>query len=132
MNCRVAAESQLCSIESRKGVYIGFLKKATLDPVRLWATMTTNSITSIAHYLQTAAREASNKHACTGISKGCPVISSLWSLKTDVDGVNGVATLTRGLCLDCIKAGRETVSLEMEQPDKSFCRVDHGQVYTSL
>lgn len=128
--CRILPEPQVCSVESRKGLYVNILKGAQLQPVGLWAEIANKSIIEIAQCVSNAARAASNSHSCAGSGKGCPLVSSMWSLKTEIDGPGGVETLIRGLCLDCIKAGRETSSLAMEQLDKGICRVAHGSSHS--
>jgi len=70
-----------------------------------------------------AAAIASNNHNCQS-SLDCPLRGALWTLKTEVDRF---VTGTRGLCLDCVKAGRATTGLNMPINDKAKCRMGHSE-----
>jgi hypothetical protein len=104
-------------------VYIGVLKDNGMEPIGLWSMMSTKSIIEIARAIAVVALRSGDLHSCNRTFE-CPLKSVFWNLKTEVDAL---ATGTRGLCLDCIKAERETVGLDTLHSDKDGCRVDHGK-----
>lgn len=121
VQCRDSTCSAICSVESRRGAYIGILRDATLGSLGLWSNMAKKSVNQIAECI-TDAHATSNEHNCNGLAHGCPLKLAFWCLKREVDEL---VTGVRGLCLDCIKAERETTSLNMPDSDAKACRVNH-------
>ena len=142
--CGVGLVHPACDLEYRRGAYVWLLREAGLDPIGLWASMATKSVIEIVQCLDTAALNTSQVHCCTGNRpetwSSCPLVTAMWHLKADISGRtgprpfggNGIASLSRGLCLECIKAGRETTSLAMKPPEKNLCTVKHGELCRSL
>jgi hypothetical protein len=121
--CRSMTVPTTCSLESRRGLYIGFLKEAKLDPVRLWAAMGSRSLNEIARNIKTA-QEASTKHSCYG-SLNCPLQNAFDELSSEVDTL---VKNTKGLCLDCVKAGCDNPGLSSIPANESTCMAFHSQV----
>jgi hypothetical protein len=107
-------------------VYIKILKDAGLEPLGLWSVMTDKSIIEIEKCV--VAAWCGGTHTCNGTSN-CPLKTIFWDLKIKIDGL---ATGTRGVCLDCIKAEREVIGLNMPQTDNPGCRVDHDKSTTNV
>jgi len=126
--CRASTVSAICSRESRRGMYVGLLKDGGLEPIGLWSTMTTKSIIEIAETISVVARSSNDRHSCNRMYD-CPLKSVFWDLKKEIDAL---ATGTRGLCLDCIKAERKTIGLDALHLDKPRCQVDHGEGLTKI
>lgn len=114
--CRVSTVPAICSRQSRRGEYVEILKEAGLNPVRLWSTMAVMSVTEIAASIATA-REASSCHDCDSATD-CLLKNTFVILNKDAAAL---ASSAKGLCLDCIKVGHETVGLKPE------CTVGHGK-----
>jgi hypothetical protein len=83
--------------------------------------MSTKSIIEIAKNIS-AAQEASGGHLCNG-SHGCPLRTALSDLKSEV---NKLVKETKGLCLDCVKAGRANPGLSVTPPTGSDCAANHS------
>jgi hypothetical protein len=101
-------------------LYVAILKEAGLNPIELWAVMSKKSLFEISDNIE-VARRAADSHICDGM-KDCPLRPVIAGLKKSVDVV---AIGTRGLCLDCVNAERETTGLDMNHPEKPKCRVAH-------
>jgi hypothetical protein len=114
--CRTTTAPAMCSRQSRRGEYIGVLRDAGLDPLRLWSLMGTKSINEITESIL-KAQVVSVQHNCEGPSN-CLLKNTFVLLNKDIATL---ASSTKGLCLDCINTGQEDVGLK---PD---CIVGHGK-----
>jgi hypothetical protein len=114
--CRTPTAPAMCSRRSRRGEYVGYLKDAGMDPLKLWSLMRTKSINEIAACIL-KAQSASFHHNCEGPTN-CLLKNAFVLLNKDVATL---ASSTKGICLDCINNENENVGLK---PD---CMVGHGK-----
>jgi hypothetical protein len=83
--------------------------------------MATKSVIEIAKNIS-VAQEAISSHSCNG-SQNCPLKGALGDLKSEVIKLVKEA---RGLCLDCVKAGRANPGLSTTAPNGPNCTVNHS------